>query len=55
MTVKTRKKEALYEEIMRTKQRLVKLNKVNAWINRNTEEITRDCKINVNDKEVKWL
>lgn len=43
LTVLARKKEALNEELMRTRQRLEQGNETNARINRNLEELVREC------------
>lgn len=48
LTVLNRKKEGLNEELMRTRQRLEQANETNARVNRNLEELVKECE----DKQV---
>lgn len=57
LTVLGRKKEALNEELMRTRQKLEQATETNARINRNLEELVKECEekqcnIDALDKEL---
>lgn len=43
LTVMARKKEALNEELMRTRQKFEQCNETNSRINRNLEELVKEC------------
>lgn len=60
VTVLTRKKEAMGEEIMRTRQRLEQANEMNNRLNRNLEELVKEsdeksCLLEAQEKELQRL
>lgn len=60
LTVFGRKKDALNEELMRTRQRLEQATETNARINRNLEDLVKECEdkqcgLDVLDKEIQRL
>lgn len=43
LTVLGRKRDAINEEVMRLKQKLEQANETNARVNRNLEELVKEC------------